>query len=133
MALELLAFATPSAEVTELRELFFAIDSDLSGSISREEFEQAMASHPQLNRSALSALFDQIDFTKRGTISYNEFLAASLGGTARLASLDEGTVRHACPLATAPSLSPAADMRSASAHTSQMAAAPRTRARSRQP
>jgi hypothetical protein len=50
-----------------------------------------MAAHPQLNSSTL---FDQLDFDKRGSISYNEFLAASLGGTERLASLDEEAVRR---------------------------------------
>ena len=79
VALELLAFAAPSHEVDQLRQLFVAIDADGSGSISRDEFKSAMAAHPQFKDAELSRLFDQADFGGQGELSYNEFLAATLG------------------------------------------------------
>ena len=93
IALELLAFATPSAELDEMRKVFYAIDTDGSGSISREEFDEAMSSHPELNNAALKDIFDQLDFAKKGEIGYNEFLAGTLGGTQQLQTMDEQTVR----------------------------------------
>ena len=50
-----------------------------SGSISRDEFKVAMAAHPQFNETEIQRLFDQIDFGGQGVVSYNEFLAATLG------------------------------------------------------
>ena len=79
VALELLAFATPSTEVDEMRRVFMAIDSDGSGTISREEFASAMRAHPQLSSSAVTSLFNDLNFSKSGDIGYNEFLAATLG------------------------------------------------------
>jgi len=78
VALELLAFAAPSHEVNELRQVFNAIDTDGSGAISREEFKHAMTAHPQFKDSEVRRLFDQIDFSRKGELSYNEFLAATL-------------------------------------------------------
>lgn len=91
VALELLAFSASSAEVEELRQLFYAIDADGSGQISREEFKTAMGAHPEFNESMLTRLFDAIDFDKRGIVSYNEFLAATLGAAS--GTLDEDKVR----------------------------------------
>jgi len=97
VALELLAFATPSAQLDEMRKVFYAIDTDGSGTISRDEFDAAMAAHPELNSAALKSLFDTLDFAKKGELGYNEFLAATLGGSlpgGSLAGLDEPTVRN---------------------------------------
>jgi calcium-dependent protein kinase len=94
VALELLAFATPSAEVDDMRRVFYAIDTDGSGTISRDEFDAAMGAHPELNSQALKSLFDTLDFAKKGELGYNEFLAATLGGSQKLQNLDEETVRN---------------------------------------
>ena len=75
VALELLAFAAPSHEVDQLRQVFVAIDADGSGAISREEFKQAMAAHPQYNDGEIRRLFDQIDFSRKGTNTQHERLA----------------------------------------------------------
>lgn len=53
VALELLAFAAPSHEVDQLRQVFVSIDTDGSGSISRDEFRSAMAAHPQFQEAEL--------------------------------------------------------------------------------
>jgi len=89
VALELLAFASPSAELAALRKVFVQIDTDASGTISRDEFANAMQSHPEIKEADLSHIFDQMDFSHRGEISYNEFLAASLAHQ----EIDESTVR----------------------------------------
>jgi len=94
VALELLAFATPSAQLDDTRQIFYALDTDGSGTISREEFDAAMAAHPELNSAALKTLFETLDFAKKGELGYNEFLAATLGGAQQLSSLDEPTVRN---------------------------------------
>jgi Ca2+-binding EF-hand superfamily protein len=91
VALELLAFGAPSAEVDRLRALFNAIDTDGSGAISRDEFASAMKGHPQLKESEVLHLFEQLDFSKQGEVSYNEFLAATLGMAA--GPIDEDRVR----------------------------------------
>jgi len=94
VALELLAFATPSAQLDEMRQVFYAIDTDGSGTISRAEFDAAMQAHPELNSAALTTLFDTLDFAKKGELGYNEFLAATLGGSQMLQSMDEQMVRN---------------------------------------
>ena len=94
VALELLAFATPSTEVDDMRRVFYAIDTDGSGTISRDEFDAAMGAHPELNSQTLKSLFDTLDFAKKGELGYNEFLAATLGGSQKLQNLDEDTVRN---------------------------------------
>ena len=94
VALELLAFAAPSAQVDTLRAVFCAIDADGSGSISREEFSSALGAHPQLKESEVVRIFDQIDFSRQGEVSYNEFLAATLGAlSGGTRGLDEESVR----------------------------------------
>ena len=60
VALELLAFATPSRELKEMRNVFYTIDADGSGTISREEFKKAMASHPEFNSKEVTRLFDEV-------------------------------------------------------------------------
>ena len=68
VALELLAFATPSAQLDDTRQIFYALDTDGSGTISREEFDAAMAAHPELNSAALKTLFETLDFAKKGEV-----------------------------------------------------------------
>jgi calcium-dependent protein kinase len=91
VALELVAFAATTAEVEQLRQLFYAIDADGSGAINRDEFRSAMAAHPEFSERMVTRLFDAIDFDRRGLVSYNEFLAATLG--AAMGPLDEDKVR----------------------------------------
>ena len=58
-----------------MRRVFYAIDTDGSGTISRDEFDAAMGAHPELNSQALKSLFDTLDFAKKGELGYNELIA----------------------------------------------------------
>ena len=82
------------SELAELKEAFEYFDKNQTGTITMEEFRQAIESLSQFAKSSsevcerledlkrheekLNALFDGIDFNKTGYIDYSEFLAACL-------------------------------------------------------
>ena len=59
-------FSASSAEVEELRQLFYAIDADGSGQISREEFKTAMGAHPEFNEACSHVCSTQSTSTSAG-------------------------------------------------------------------
>ena len=77
VALEVVAFTTPPEELEKLRNYFISIDSDRSGTISKEEFEKAMT-HTQHPSEMLNNLFRQMDVNKTGMVEYMEFIAATI-------------------------------------------------------
>ena len=48
MALEVIAFATPPAKLEELRRLFSTVDADGNGTVSLDEFREAMKQFPEV-------------------------------------------------------------------------------------
>ena len=84
VALEVLAFTTPPAKLDELREMFFKMDEDDSGTISFAEFEKAMSKHPEISMTQLKQIFHDMDVSRSGEVEYNEFLAATLSTQKKL-------------------------------------------------
>jgi len=80
VAMEALAFATPPAKVKELSDMFTKMDTDKSGTITIDEFREAMKD--ELGSAELAdSLFRKIDLDQTGTIAYSEFLAAAMENT----------------------------------------------------
>eukprot|EP01039_Chlorochromonas_danica_P000319 gene319-342_t len=74
-----LVFGINSRSAIDLRAVFQSFDRDGSGTISKDEFHQALAIiTPELTQDDISRLFDIVDIDHNGTISYTEFLAATL-------------------------------------------------------
>lgn len=74
-----LVFGINSRSAVDLRAVFQSFDRDGSGTISKDEFHQALAIiTPELTQDDVNRLFDIVDIDHNGTISYTEFLAATL-------------------------------------------------------
>ena len=83
VALEVVAFTTPPEQLDELRAAFVAIDRDGSGVIALEDFREALRrSCPEMSRPEiapeLERIFRRLDFTNKGHVEYNDFVAACL-------------------------------------------------------
>mmetsp|Transcript_5376 Transcript_5376/g.18040 ORF Transcript_5376/g.18040 Transcript_5376/m.18040 type:complete len:553 (+) Transcript_5376:68-1726(+) len=89
VALEVIAFATPSNVLAELRKTFQNIDTDKSGTISPAEFKEAMGFTLRSARESggegddiaskhIDALFRHADINASGELDYTEFLGAGL-------------------------------------------------------
>ena len=89
VALELLAFGATTAEVEKLRQLFYAIDTDGSGAISRAEFMAAMGSHPEFSADHVSRLFDQVQ-----SRAFSRLLTPSRAFSRPLAPLRPARLRY---------------------------------------
>jgi len=76
-ALEAIAFSLNPQQIAELRDAFFAIDTDHSGTISMEELEKALIKRG-VPTDKVEAIFSTVDQDRTGVISYSEFLAASI-------------------------------------------------------
>jgi len=92
VALEVVAFTAPPASFDELRKLFKAIDVDNSGTITFDEFRDAMSKYPEIPEGQVRRLFEAVDLTRRGEVDYNSFLAATL---AAQQTIGEPTLRTA--------------------------------------
>lgn len=79
IALDVIAFTTPSPFLEEHRSVFQAIDSDGSGTIVLQEFADAMsgANSPR-SPLELEELFNAIDVNGSGEIDYTEWLGATV-------------------------------------------------------
>ena len=78
LALEVIAFSTPPAKLAELRDLFVKIDVNDSGTISMQEFKDAMALHPEVPKERVEQMFHDMDIDGSGEVDYSEFLSATL-------------------------------------------------------
>jgi len=63
-----------------LRDVFTKMDVTDTGTISREEFHQAMALQSDVKMERIDEIFNQLDVGCTGEVGYSEFVAASLGG-----------------------------------------------------
>jgi Ca2+-binding EF-hand superfamily protein len=76
-ALEAIAFSMSAQSIKHLREAFMRLDVDQSGFVSLPEFLEVVVSSGMTKEEALR-VFEGIDQDRTNTISYTEFLAASL-------------------------------------------------------
>ena len=77
--LNAVAFGLPASQAAQMRSLFQAFDEDSSGMLDKSEFGMALrVLCPQLSDDDVSRIFDAVDVNMDGSISYTEFLAASL-------------------------------------------------------
>ena len=62
----------------ELRDIFVKIDVNDSGTISMQEFKDAMALHPEVPQERIEQMFLDMDIDGSGEVDYSEFLSATL-------------------------------------------------------
>lgn len=73
------AFAMPTSKARQLRDLFQEIDRNGNGTIEKEEFRVAFQQvHPELAIKDIDLLFDIIDQDGSKSISFLEFVAATI-------------------------------------------------------
>mmetsp|Transcript_22081 Transcript_22081/g.37752 ORF Transcript_22081/g.37752 Transcript_22081/m.37752 type:complete len:598 (+) Transcript_22081:88-1881(+) len=78
-ALKVIAVNLPLDEITGMREMFLEIDKDKSGSITVEEFTNALKRKGQvLPEAEITRIMEDADVNGDGTIDYEEFLAATI-------------------------------------------------------
>ena len=95
IAMQWLAFTVPPAKLNELRDIFRKMDVDDSGTITLEEFKEAMTKQEDLPVSRIEQIFEAMDVTKSGEIEYNEFLAATLASSQQFEKSLSGNSLHA--------------------------------------
>ncbi|KAJ3672300.1 hypothetical protein LUZ60_007021 [Juncus effusus] len=79
MALRVIAESLSEEELAGLKEMFLAMDTDNSGSITFEELKEGLKKYgSNLNESEIRDLMDAADVDKNGTIDYREFIAATV-------------------------------------------------------
>merc|ERR1712130_350933 len=75
-----------SPALTRIKKLFLTIDTDKTGTITRENFRNALSkdSKTTLDENELWEIFDRIDVANDGEIRYTEFIAAMLCSTCEI-------------------------------------------------
>ena len=74
-----LVFGINTKTVADMSTVFQSFYTDSSGMLSKDEFSTAMSKIvPELTQLDLEKLFNIIDYDKNQSISYTEFLAATL-------------------------------------------------------
>lgn len=89
-ALEAIAFSMSTSSLAHLRDAFLTVDSGGTGSVTLGEFTQVLK-EAGIGREEASAIFQSIAPARSTTISYSEFLAATLNKRA----LRDATIRAA--------------------------------------
>jgi len=87
-AMYLMAQHMKREDQAKVRETFFAIDRDQSGTITLEEFKRALIEHADEN--TVEAVFRELDLTDKNAINYTEYLAAMVA-----LCMDDGLMRTA--------------------------------------
>ena len=78
-AMMAVAFSLSQNQMEDLRDCFTSIDTDHSGTLTKEEFAVALRKvMPTLEEKKISEVFSAIDQDNNGEISYLEFLAATM-------------------------------------------------------
>mmetsp|Transcript_23073 Transcript_23073/g.58817 ORF Transcript_23073/g.58817 Transcript_23073/m.58817 type:complete len:582 (-) Transcript_23073:165-1910(-) len=87
LAMQVIAFTTPAAQLEHLRQLFQAIDEDGSGTINLDEFKKGMVHlSAHLPPERVEEIFFEMDLSQNDEVDYTEFLAAALPASGLLAS-----------------------------------------------
>jgi len=76
-ALMVIAHSAPSYELSALRSAFMKFDTEMDGTISIEEFHDALRSS-SINTEEVERLFHMLDMDASGKVHYMEFLAATV-------------------------------------------------------
>jgi calcium-dependent protein kinase len=80
VVIDMIAFSMSTKDLEDSTLWFRVIDKDNSGSISLQEFRQALKGKG-INEDMISNVFEKIDQDHNGTITFSEFLAATLDKT----------------------------------------------------
>ncbi|KAL5212068.1 hypothetical protein ABZP36_022915 [Zizania latifolia] len=80
MALRVIAQSLSEEELAGLKEMFKAMDTDGSGAITFDELKEGLRRYGSYNlrEAEIRDLMDAADVDKRGTIDYDEFIAATV-------------------------------------------------------
>ena len=77
--MQILVSLLSQSQITHIRSAFSLFDADFSGTISRDEFMNALIKSGQkLLQSEVNSLFENVKFKKDKEITYTSFLYASL-------------------------------------------------------
>jgi len=85
VALNIIAKRSNTDEIFELRKIFDAYDKDNEGTISQDEFMEALGKTGRYTAEEMKTIFDKVDVDGNGVIMYTEFLAAALETQGRIA------------------------------------------------
>jgi calcium-dependent protein kinase len=78
LALMVIAYRYSGEETAHLRRIFTSFDIDQSGVLNSEELRVAFTMHGKYTIDELESIFLALDMTGCGTISWTEFLAATI-------------------------------------------------------
>ena len=78
LALMVIAYRYSGEETAHLRRIFTSFDIDQSGVLNSEELRVAFTMHGMYTNDELESIFLALDMTGCGTISWTEFLAATI-------------------------------------------------------
>lgn len=67
-----------SKELKEIRETFFAIDADSSGTITLNELKAALKEAGSTGENTPEEIIRRVDFDENGEINYSEFVSSTL-------------------------------------------------------
>jgi len=91
-ALEAIAFQVAAPKLADLREVFLQMDEDRTGHISLHEMQRVLVSRAGMDEGEVEQIFSRLDQDEQKTISYSEFLAATLS---KRFYMREGRIRAA--------------------------------------
>ena len=91
-ALEAIAFQVAAPKLANLREVFLQMDEDRTGHISLHEMQRVLVSRAGMDEGEVEQIFSRLDQDEQKTISYSEFLAATLS---KRFYMREGRIRAA--------------------------------------
>eukprot|EP01138_Halocafeteria_seosinensis_P004101 gb/GECG01004193.1/.p1 GENE.gb/GECG01004193.1/~~gb/GECG01004193.1/.p1 ORF type:complete len:681 (+),score=95.94 gb/GECG01004193.1/:1-2043(+) len=77
-ALQAIAFQMSANNLQKLRDVFLDMDEDKTGLLTLQEMKHALVSRAGMSEDEVETIFRDVDATNEHTISYNEFLAATL-------------------------------------------------------
>lgn len=77
-ALQAIAFQMSANNLQKLRDVFLDMDEDKTGLLTLQEMKHALVSRAGMSEEEVETIFRDVDATNEHTISYNEFLAATL-------------------------------------------------------